>query len=166
MILHHKNPWFRVVEHDNYYQVLNLHQQVVVLPVVDESELILVQVRRPLFSGSLWELPAGAVEENESPLEGAMRELREETGIHPDQVHTWTTLDSLAVMPNRMTERAHVIRADMNLSAWEQRTESDEEIEQVAKLSIEKAHKLILSGEIMVALPIAVILRAFELREP
>ena len=31
--------------------------------------------------GALWELPAGRCEAGEAPLEGARRELREETGI-------------------------------------------------------------------------------------
>ncbi len=33
-----------------------------------------------------WQMPQGGLDEGEDPLEGALRELEEETGIRPDQV--------------------------------------------------------------------------------
>lgn len=49
--------------------------------VVDAARVLLVR-RRPGESGLRWQFPAGAVEPGESAGEAAVRETREETGLH------------------------------------------------------------------------------------
>lgn len=52
------------------------------------DDLALVRESYPTWGGSFWNIPSGAVEEGESPAEGAARELREETGLQvtPDRL--------------------------------------------------------------------------------
>jgi len=45
-----------------------------------DGEIVLVQEARPMAYGK-WNTPAGHIEIGESPLEGAKREVKEETGL-------------------------------------------------------------------------------------
>ncbi|MDE1821469.1 MAG: NUDIX domain-containing protein [Euryarchaeota archaeon] len=49
--------------------------------VHDRSVLILRRVLTDLVWAGCWDLPGGRLEGGETPLEGALRELREETGL-------------------------------------------------------------------------------------
>lgn len=158
-MIHHSNKWFSVIEEDSYFRIVNHHAQVVVLPIVSKTYVVMVKVKRPLFGGSLWELPAGAIEGAETPLEGAQRELSEETGISEVEAIRWTPRDRLAVMPNRMPELAHVFRADIEESAWNSRFKCDDEISDVARWPISGLAERIARQDIFVTLPLAVILR-------
>lgn len=61
------------------------HQgSIVIMPVDDtgrEPRVLLVRQYRHAAQRSLWELPAGRIDEGESALSGAKRELAEETGF-------------------------------------------------------------------------------------
>ena len=48
---------------------------------VHDDRVALVREEYPTWGGSFWNIPSGAVEREESPEEGAARELREETGL-------------------------------------------------------------------------------------
>lgn len=158
-MIHHTNEWFSVIEEDSYFEIVNRQAQVVVLPVVSGTDVIMVRVKRPLFSDALWELPAGAIEDGETPLEGAQRELSEETGISQIDTIRWLPRDRLAVMPNRMSELAHVFRADIDEATWDSRLMCDSEISEVARWPIGSLAQRIAQRDIFVTLPIAVILR-------
>jgi ADP-ribose pyrophosphatase len=56
-------------------------RSVVMVPVTDEGRVVLVNQYRHPTGGFILELPAGKVEEGESPTEAAIRELTEETGF-------------------------------------------------------------------------------------
>lgn len=53
---------------------------VVVLPIFDDSRILLIRQYRHSVGEMLWELVAGRKEPGESPVAGARRELLEETG--------------------------------------------------------------------------------------
>jgi len=64
---------------------------VAVVPLDDEGHVYLVRQWRYPWQQNSWEIPAGHSEPNESPLEGARRELAEETGLQAAQ---WEALGS------------------------------------------------------------------------
>ena len=57
----------------------------VILPVTEQGEILFVRQYRYPVGQELIELPAGLVDEGETPLETARRELKEETGHSSDE---------------------------------------------------------------------------------
>ena len=58
----------------------NNSNAVIILPITKEKEVILVMQPRVLKTGIALELPAGYIDQDETSLEAAKRELQEETG--------------------------------------------------------------------------------------
>jgi ADP-ribose pyrophosphatase len=52
-----------------------------ILPIVDNKAIVMIRVYRPVIDDITLEIPVGGTQENETPVEVAMREFKEETGI-------------------------------------------------------------------------------------
>ena len=80
------NPWVTLVEsqienEDEFYYHLKVPDYVYILSLTDDGQIPLVkQYRIPLNRHTL-ELPAGLIENDQTPGEAAIKELNEETGI-------------------------------------------------------------------------------------
>jgi len=81
---------------------------VVVLPSLDDGRIVLVRQFRYAVGKSLWELVAGGLEPNETPLAAARRELREETGYEAGKLRR---LLSFYPTPGFVSERMHLVEA-------------------------------------------------------
>ncbi len=73
-----KMPSGYVIE--SYHQLHYLHDSVAVVIVNEKDEIMMVQSKRYTTKRLEWEIPAGRVEENESPETAARRECMEEAG--------------------------------------------------------------------------------------
>ena len=72
----------RVVKLEDRYEVVRHAAAVAVLIVRgDGAEVLLVSQHRPAVGARTWELPAGLVDEGETPEQAAVRELAEEVGL-------------------------------------------------------------------------------------
>jgi ADP-ribose pyrophosphatase len=92
----------------------------------------------------LWELPAGKLDAGEDPLDGAKRELEEETGY---QAKKWKPLVEYYASPGFLGESMQVFVAE-GLAAGEAHPEDDEQIElRLVKLS--EVLKMIAKGAIL-----------------
>ncbi len=120
-----------------------------VLPFVsdpggDDPQLLLIRQYRYAAERTIYEVPAGRLDPGESPLECAIRELREETGCTAERVEPLTTIYTT---PGFTDERIHLFMAT-GLTRGESRTESDEFIE-VVTLPLSDVLQLIDRGEIV-----------------
>jgi 8-oxo-dGTP pyrophosphatase MutT (NUDIX family) len=116
----------------------------------------MVRAKRPVLDDYTLELPAGCSEEGESPEEGIARELAEETGIKVEP-RRFVPMPPLAASPNRMPVLIYTFLVHLTQAEWDRRGSHDEEIHSVELLEIERAVRMIASGEIYVAIPVAMI---------
>jgi ADP-ribose pyrophosphatase len=105
------------------------------------SEIVLVRQYRHPARAMLWEIPAGSAEPGETALDGARRELREETGFTTERI---VPIGSLWITPGFCSERMHFFHAQ-GLSAGEPAFDEDERIE-IGIFSIRAAWRLVADG--------------------
>jgi ADP-ribose pyrophosphatase len=84
------------------------HDDAVAIVAVSEGHVTLVRQERVATGGKLLELPAGILEEGESPLETARRELREETGLHDGE---WVEVAAFFTSPGFTDEKIYLFIA-------------------------------------------------------
>jgi ADP-ribose pyrophosphatase len=114
------------------------HNGSVVILAVDPSKrkkdpwIVIERQYRHAAGQFLWELPAGKLDAGEAPLDGAKRELAEETGY---QAREWSSLFFYYASPGFLGESMNVFLAE-GLVAGDAHPEEDEHIDfRLAKLS-------------------------------
>lgn len=104
------------------------HQGSVVVMAVDGSganrRVLLIRQYRYAPDETMWEIPAGRIDEGEQPLEGAKRELTEETGFTAKR---WKRVLSFYPSPGFMSEIMHIFTAE-DLTKGKATPEEDERI--------------------------------------
>jgi ADP-ribose pyrophosphatase len=132
-VLEYKNKLFSVTQdHAVDPSGFEIHRAIVqhpgsaVMMAVDSSKRILLvrQYRLPARS-YLWELPAGRLDEGETALKAARRELIEETGYRAKQ---WKKLVTFYPSPGYVAEKMSIFLAT-GLTAGEATPMDDERIE-------------------------------------
>lgn len=113
----------KVVE--NYYSIKR-RDAVYVIGLTDQRKIPLVYQYKNGVKDLIWELPAGFVEENESPLESAKRELLEETGFSAQE---YIDLGIFAPNPSLSENRNYIFLGKSAKKISEQKLDQNEEIE-------------------------------------
>ncbi len=129
----YSNPWIEVF-HDEVdrpdgspgiYGVVHFRFSAVgIVAVADDGRLLLVGQHRYAIDDYSWELPEGGVVEGESLLEGARRELREETGFGATD---WRQLCRISVS-NSVTDELGAIFVATGLQAGLATPDATEEL--------------------------------------
>ena len=111
---------------------------VAVLPVHDDSRITLIRQYRCVFGKNVIELPAGRIDEGETPLQAAKRELREEIVLG---ARRWERLMRIIPSPGFLDETVTLYRASglFNSAAT---PDEDERIE-ASTLTLDEALRLV-----------------------
>ncbi|HSW47922.1 MAG TPA: NUDIX hydrolase [Candidatus Saccharimonadales bacterium] len=139
--------------------ILTRSSSVIILPINDQDEIYLVSQYRDSYQKVLLETVAGHMEEGETPLEAARKELQEETGI---TAKTWKHLKKIHTSAN-IHDEVNIFFAT-ELTTGEQNQDEDEDIE-IVKIPFAEALSKIEKGEISVSSNIAAILLVDKLKK-
>ncbi len=130
-----------------------------IIPIDNEGFTFLVgQFRYPLNEYS-WELPMGGSPLTENPLEGAKRELAEETGL---EAEIWTEIAKIHTS-NCVTDEVGIIYLAENLVQKKAFPEETEQLE-VKKMPFAEVLKMVMNGEITDSLSVIGILKVARMR--
>ena len=155
----HENPWFAVRNRGGYYTIEYHYPQVMVLPIVRGHGFVMVRSRRPVINDTPLEVPAGGLEEGETPLAAAQRELREETGIDIPDHERFRPIKPFSILP-RMPRLPYCFEVHIDRAEFDRRGTADpREVVEVVCLSTADAIDAIVNGEIYIALQCAVLAR-------
>lgn len=115
-----------------------------IVPVDAQGNVTLVRQDRVAVGRLTWEIPAGKLDSpEEDPFSAAHRELEEETGLHAENWHLLTCINTT---PGFCTERIWLYVAT-GLSQHEMHLDEDEFLN-TAKLPLEEATALCMKGEL------------------
>ena len=119
------------------------HGSAVIVPVFADGTVALVRQYRHAADKYLLELPAGSLNDGESPETGAVRELEEEIGVTASKIEKLT---EFYVSPGFLTEKMFVFLAT-ELTEVGQKLERDELLT-IERLSFPRLFDLIRNGSI------------------
>ena len=139
------------------YYVLEYPDWVNVIAITKDGRFVMEKQYRHAVESINFELPCGVMEEGETPLEAARRELLEETGFGGGE---WRELMTISPNPSSMTNMAHCFVAEGVEKIAGQHLDATEDLE-VHLMSRDEVIGLILGNEIIQALMIAPLLRYF-----
>lgn len=105
-----ETEWFSIdavsdVSDGEPYYRLSCEDSVEILALTSDGRIVLVRQFRPAVGTSMIELPAGHVDEGESPETAIQRELREETGYVCESV---VYLGPFKIAPSRINNTLHL----------------------------------------------------------
>jgi 8-oxo-dGTP pyrophosphatase MutT (NUDIX family) len=165
----YENPWIRVREYQAtaptgraalYGLVGFKNLALAVLPLHDDGSVTLVgQHRFPLADYS-WEIPEGGGPIGEDPLDGARRELREETGLAAAE---WRQVLRFQLSNSITDEQGYGFVATGLTQAEADPDET--EVLQLARVPFREALDLAMSGAICDMLTVAMLLRAYHMAQ-
>lgn len=159
----YESPWIAVNKHQTInpagnpatYSVVNFKNKAIgVLPLSEDGYTWLVgQWRYPLNQYS-WEIPEGGGPLGEEPIDTAIRELKEETGIVAQKFEEIMQLH----LSNSATDEHAFVFVATNLTFEEAEPEESEDLK-VKKVHINDAFDMVMRGEITDGISVAAVFK-------
>lgn len=153
------NPWICLREdqvinpsgNDGIYGVVHFKNKAIgIIPIDDEGNTYLVGQWRYALKEYSWEIPMGGSPLDVEPLEGAKRELLEETGLTAEK---WELLGRIHTS-NSVTDEEGFIFVAQQLQQGNSLLDETEDIT-VWKLPLKEAIEMVISGKITDSLSMA-----------
>jgi ADP-ribose pyrophosphatase len=130
-----------------------------VIPILPDGRVIMERQFRYAHGKVMLEIPAGKLDTpDEPPLDGAKRELREETGAVAEK---YTYLGAIAPSPALINEVIHIYMAE-GISFGEKHLDEGEFLD-VEYYTLDELYEMVMKGEITDAKTQIAILKAHEL---
>lgn len=139
------------------FYVLEYPEWVNVIAITTDGKFVMERQYRYAADSTNYEIPCGVMEQGETPLEAAMRELKEETGYGGGQ---WRELMCISANPTSMTNMTHCFVATGVEKVSDQHLDATEELE-VHLLSQDEVQALLRNNEMIQSLMIAPLLHFF-----
>ena len=137
-----------------------VHPEACAVVALDAAgEIYLVEQYRAAFDKIILEIPAGKLDQGETPKEALTRELKEDTGLTAGK---FTLLTSIAVSPGFCTEVIHIYLAEELVKG--QSNPDDDEHLLVSKMSLSDAKKAVTDGRFSDAKTITGVLITCDLK--
>jgi 8-oxo-dGDP phosphatase len=163
------NPWIKVTEHDAtaptgkpaHYGVVGFKNlAIAVLPIHADGTVTLVGQNRFALADYSWEIPEGGSPLSEDPLEGARRELAEETGL---VAADWREVLRLQLSNSVTDERAiGYVATGLSASPGGHHPDDTEELA-LERVPFAEALDAALAGHLQDVLTVAMLLRAYHM---
>lgn len=163
-LFHTRFDWVRNPRNDRSMRALVLESAdwVNVVAVTPEGKVVVVRQYRFGVERVTTEVPAGIINAGETPLEGAMRELKEETGYTSTR---WKSLGWVETNPAFLNNLCHEWLALGAVKTEDPQLDEGEEIT-VAELSLDEVREEIERGTMRNSLTVLSLSRVFDLRVP
>ena len=164
----YKSLWMTVYEdwvskendgRSGMFNRIEVRDAVIVVPILEDSSLIMVENYRHGADRNLLELPGGFINENEAESDAARRELLEETGYTCNKV---VLINWFYTWPGRTAQRNFVIMA-RGLKKHYYKNLDEFEFIRVHKISGDKIRRELKRGKIKSAVTISALLHGYFL---
>jgi ADP-ribose pyrophosphatase len=131
---------------ESVQEIVRHSKSAVLIPLPEPGHVILIRQYRYSLNTWLWELPAGSVDEGETPEEAARRECHEEIGKVPATI---VRLAAVYPTPGYCDEEMVFFRLS-NLEDADEQAEVDEDEDIEAKVfELREAREMVRRGEIV-----------------
>lgn len=129
-------PWYKI--HDENFSVI--------IPITSNNTIVMVEQYRHGIGEYTIELPSGKIEPGESSIEGAKRELREETGYVSNEIERIAR--EIAEDSSMKTNRFDIFIAKNAHKMHEQQLDHTEDIK-VLEIPVPEAIQMAMTGKII-----------------
>jgi len=162
-----RNPWITVetcevtapTGHPATYGVVRMANLAIgVLPLFDDGTVAMVGQARFALANYSWEMPEGGAPMDEDPLDGARRELREETGLVAARYEEVLRME----LSNSVTDERAICYLATGLTPGETEPDPTEAIEH-ARVPFREVLAAIEKGQVRDALTVATVLRVYHM---
>ena len=122
-----------------------------IVAITKEQQIILIKQYRHGVGKIIWEIPGGAVDPGESPLQAAGRELLEETGYSAASL---VELGALSPNPDNHTNLIHTFLALNAERISDQDLDATEEID-VFLIPLDEVIRMAIAGELLQSMQVS-----------
>ena len=138
----YKNKYLNITKSKDYYFYDENEIQVMILPVINKKKFVFVKQYRKPLNKFTYEFPAGGcLGRKEKPIDAAIRELKEETGISLSK-NKINKLSTVSANPQRQKKLVHIFLA--NIDSKELKNRSKVKSSEIDTIEIKSLKEVIL----------------------